>query len=81
LILLAVAAAAPQVFGDRLGVAPVVSALLAVCLLLLLGVLEWSDCLSYGAAWDTFLWFSGEWVCVWGGVGEERAPAPAVVVW
>lgn len=33
--------------------------MLAVSALLATGVLSWSDCLSYTAAWDTLMWFTG----------------------
>jgi Sodium:sulfate symporter transmembrane region len=49
----------PQAFGDNFGVSPLEAALLAVSLLFLGGALSWKDCLQYGAAWDTFFWFSG----------------------
>ncbi|KAK1404177.1 dicarboxylate transporter 2.1, chloroplastic-like [Heracleum sosnowskyi] len=43
--------------GDALGVANVVSAMLGLSILLLLGVLDWDDCLSETSAWDTLIWF------------------------
>ncbi|KAJ0981417.1 hypothetical protein J5N97_009672 [Dioscorea zingiberensis] len=46
------------VFGDALGIASVVSAMLGLSILLLLGVLEWDDCLSEKSAWDTLAWFA-----------------------
>lgn len=49
-----------QVFGSQLGVEPVTAAMLAVGCLLATGVLSWSDCLAYTAAWDTLIWFTGE---------------------
>lgn len=42
---------------DALGVASVVSAMLGLSILLLLGVLDWDDCLSEKSAWDTLIWF------------------------
>lgn len=47
------------VFGAQLGVEPVTAAMLAVGCLLATGVLSWSDCLAYSAAWDTLVWFTG----------------------
>jgi DASS family divalent anion:Na+ symporter len=52
------------VFGAPLGVEPVTASLLAVCILLATGVLQWSDCLAYNAPWDTLVWFTGVRVCV-----------------
>ncbi|KAI8554834.1 hypothetical protein RHMOL_Rhmol05G0127500 [Rhododendron molle] len=46
------------VFGDALGIASVVAAMLGLSILLLLGVLDWDDCLSEKSAWDTLAWFS-----------------------
>lgn len=46
------------VFGDALGIASVVAAMLGLSILLLLGVLEWDDCLSEKSAWDTLAWFA-----------------------
>ncbi|KAM1794055.1 hypothetical protein ACFX11_034574 [Malus domestica] len=46
------------VFGDALGVASVVTAMIGLSILLLLGVLNWDDCLSEKSAWDTLAWFS-----------------------
>lgn len=46
------------VFGDALGVPPVLAAMLALCALLATGVLSWQDCLGERSAWDTLLWFS-----------------------
>lgn len=37
--------------------ATVVAAMLGLSILLLLGVLDWDDCLSEKTAWDTFIWF------------------------
>ncbi|KAI8470394.1 MAG: Sodium/sulfate symporter [Monoraphidium minutum] len=47
------------VFGDRLGVPPVVAAMLAVGILVGAGVLDWrADCLrGTPQAWDTLFWF------------------------
>ncbi|XP_039127670.1 dicarboxylate transporter 2.1, chloroplastic-like [Dioscorea cayenensis subsp. rotundata] len=46
------------VFGDAFGIASVVAAMLGLSILLLLGVLEWDDCLSEKSAWDTLAWFA-----------------------
>ncbi|XP_057852098.1 dicarboxylate transporter 2.1, chloroplastic [Cryptomeria japonica] len=46
------------VFGDMLGIASVVAAMLGLSILLLLGVLDWDDCLSEKSAWDTLAWFA-----------------------
>ncbi|XP_077249896.1 dicarboxylate transporter 2.1, chloroplastic-like [Tasmannia lanceolata] len=46
------------VFGEALGIASVVTAMLGLSLLLLLGVLDWDDCLSEKSAWDTLAWFA-----------------------
>lgn len=46
------------IFGDALGIASVVSAMLGLSILLLLGVLEWDDCLNEKSAWDTLAWFA-----------------------
>jgi len=32
--------------------------MLGLCILLLLGVLNWDDCLSEKSAWDTLTWFA-----------------------
>ncbi|KAL1534355.1 cytochrome P450-dit2 [Salvia divinorum] len=46
------------IFGDALGIASVVAAMLGLSILLLLGVLDWDDCLSEKSAWDTLAWFA-----------------------
>lgn len=46
------------VLGDAIGVSSVVAAMLGLSILLLLGVLDWDDCLSEKAAWDTLAWFA-----------------------
>ncbi|KAI7727816.1 hypothetical protein M8C21_005954 [Ambrosia artemisiifolia] len=46
------------VFGDAIGIPSVVTAMLGLSVLLLLGVLEWNDCLSEKSAWDTLAWFA-----------------------
>lgn len=43
---------------DAFGIASVVAAMLGLSILLLLGVLEWDDCLSEKSAWDTLAWFA-----------------------
>ncbi|GAB4838421.1 hypothetical protein Ancab_027956 [Ancistrocladus abbreviatus] len=46
------------VCGERIGVSSVVAAMLGLSVLLLLGVLDWDDCLSEKSAWDTLAWFA-----------------------
>uniref|UniRef100_A0A0D6R1C5 Dicarboxylate transporter 2.1, chloroplastic n=1 Tax=Araucaria cunninghamii TaxID=56994 RepID=A0A0D6R1C5_ARACU len=46
------------VCGDMLGITSVVTAMLGLSVLLLLGVLDWDDCLSEKSAWDTLAWFA-----------------------
>lgn len=46
------------IFGETLGVASVVAAMLSLCILLILGVVDWEDCLREKAAWDTLTWFA-----------------------
>ncbi|CAI9104080.1 OLC1v1002691C1 [Oldenlandia corymbosa var. corymbosa] len=46
------------VCGDALGIPSVVAAMLGLSILLLLGVLDWDDCLSEKSAWDTLAWFA-----------------------
>ncbi|WOL08734.1 dicarboxylate transporter 2.1, chloroplastic-like [Canna indica] len=46
------------VFGDALGVPSVVAAMLGLSILLLLGVMNWDDCLNEKSAWDTLAWFA-----------------------
>ncbi|XP_073270120.1 dicarboxylate transporter 2.1, chloroplastic-like [Primulina huaijiensis] len=46
------------VFGDAIGIASVVAAMIGLSILLLLGVLDWDDCLSEKSAWDTLAWFA-----------------------
>ncbi|CAI9109550.1 OLC1v1009391C1 [Oldenlandia corymbosa var. corymbosa] len=43
--------------GKALDISSVIAALLGLSLLLLLGVLNWNDCLSEKSAWDTLTWF------------------------
>lgn len=43
--------------GQALNMATVVAAMLGLSILLLLGVLDWDDCLSEKTAWDTLIWF------------------------
>lgn len=43
---------------DTLGISSVVAAMLGLSILLLLGVLDWDDCLSEKSAWDTLAWFA-----------------------
>ncbi|KAG6711042.1 hypothetical protein I3842_05G034300 [Carya illinoinensis] len=46
------------VFGEAFGIASVVAAMIGLSILLLLGVLDWDDCLSEKSAWDTLAWFA-----------------------
>ncbi|KAB1206828.1 Dicarboxylate transporter 2.1, chloroplastic [Morella rubra] len=46
------------VFGETLGIASVVAAMIGLSILLSLGVLDWDDCLSEKSAWDTLAWFA-----------------------
>ncbi|KAL6003755.1 hypothetical protein ACLOJK_004301 [Asimina triloba] len=46
------------VFREALGIASVVAAMIGLSILLLLGVLDWDDCLSEKSAWDTLAWFA-----------------------
>ncbi len=46
------------VFGDFIGVDATTSGLLGLTILLVTGVLKWSDILSEKSAWDTFIWMS-----------------------
>ncbi|KAI7734633.1 hypothetical protein M8C21_019008 [Ambrosia artemisiifolia] len=46
------------VFGDAIGISSVLTAMIALSILLLLGVLEWEDCLKETSAWDTLVWFA-----------------------
>ncbi|KAL5563307.1 hypothetical protein UlMin_033054 [Ulmus minor] len=46
------------IFGDGLGIPSVVAAMIGLSILLLLGVLDWEDCLSEKSAWDTLAWFA-----------------------
>ncbi|KAL8521149.1 hypothetical protein ACS0TY_011628 [Phlomoides rotata] len=46
------------IFGDALGIESVVAAMLGLSILLILGVLDWDDCLSEKSAWDTLAWFA-----------------------
>eukprot|EP00898_Chlorokybus_atmophyticus_P006494 jgi/Chlat1/6846/Chrsp51S06533 len=46
------------VAGEALKVSSVSAAMLGLSILLLSGVLQWSDCLNESAAWDTLAWFA-----------------------
>ena len=46
------------VLGPSVGVLPVEAALMGLCLLLVTGVMSWSDVLSHSPAWDTLIWFA-----------------------
>lgn len=43
---------------DTIGVSSVVAAMIGLSILLLLGVLNWEDCLNEKSAWDTLAWFA-----------------------
>jgi len=45
-------------YRDKIGVSSVVAAMLGLSVLLLLGVLDWDDCLNEKSAWDTLAWFA-----------------------
>ncbi|KAI5081691.1 hypothetical protein GOP47_0001434 [Adiantum capillus-veneris] len=51
-------AVALWVCGDKIGIPSVVAAMLGLSVLLVLGVLDWDDCLSEKSAWDTLAWFA-----------------------
>ncbi|KAF8117834.1 hypothetical protein N665_0008s0175 [Sinapis alba] len=46
------------IFGEAVGIASVVSAMIGLSTLLLLGVINWNDCLSDKSAWDSLTWFA-----------------------
>ncbi|KAI9120433.1 hypothetical protein K1719_007466 [Acacia pycnantha] len=46
------------IFGDTLGIASAVAAMIGLSILLVLGVLDWNDCLNEKSAWDTLAWFA-----------------------
>lgn len=46
------------IFGDAIGVPPVLAAMIGLCILLGTGVLTWKQCLEHSPAWDTFFWFA-----------------------
>ena len=46
------------VCGDALGIPAVTTAMMGLCVLLCTGVLQWRECLTYPAAWDTLFWFA-----------------------
>ncbi|XVF67249.1 hypothetical protein PTKIN_Ptkin10aG0105400 [Pterospermum kingtungense] len=46
------------VCGETFGIPSVVAAMIGLSILLLLGVLDWDDCLSEKSAWDTLAWFA-----------------------
>jgi DASS family divalent anion:Na+ symporter len=45
-------------YRDVIGVSSVVAAMIGLSILLLLGVLNWDDCLNEKSAWDTLAWFA-----------------------
>lgn len=46
------------IFGDTIGIASTVAAMIGLSILLLSGVLDWNDCLNEKSAWDTLAWFA-----------------------
>lgn len=46
------------ILREALGVSSVVAAMIGLSILLLLGVLDWDDCLNEKSAWDTLAWFA-----------------------
>ncbi|KAH0845285.1 LOW QUALITY PROTEIN: hypothetical protein HID58_091835, partial [Brassica napus] len=46
------------IFGEAIGVSSVVSAMIGLSTLLVLGVINWNDCLSDKSAWDSLTWFA-----------------------
>ncbi|KAK9165768.1 hypothetical protein Scep_000959 [Stephania cephalantha] len=46
------------IFGEAIGIGCAVAAMLALCTLLMSGVLNWDDCLGEKSAWDTLAWFA-----------------------
>jgi len=46
------------ILGTKLGVDATAAALLGLCLLLICGVLKWSDVIKEKSAWDTFIWMA-----------------------
>ncbi|KAI9095690.1 hypothetical protein K1719_026250 [Acacia pycnantha] len=46
------------IFGGTIGIPSAVAAMIGLSLLLVLGVLDWNDCLNEKSAWDTLSWFA-----------------------
>ncbi|KAK4252794.1 hypothetical protein QN277_014336 [Acacia crassicarpa] len=46
------------VFGETLGIPSAIAAMIGLSVLLVLGVLDWNDCLNEKSAWDTLSWFA-----------------------
>ncbi|MCH81717.1 dicarboxylate transporter 2.1 chloroplastic-like [Trifolium medium] len=46
------------IFGETIGIASAVAAMIGLSILLVLGVLNWEDCLNEKSAWDTLAWFA-----------------------
>ena len=46
------------VFGGQLSIHPTSTAILGLCFLLVVGVLNWKDILAEEVAWDSLIWFS-----------------------
>jgi DASS family divalent anion:Na+ symporter len=56
--LIATALISAWIFGSALGLDSTVAALMGLALMLLLGVLNWSDICRDHEAWNTFVWFA-----------------------
>jgi len=46
------------IFGSKIGVGGVASAIVGLAALLITGVISWKECLAEGPAWDTLTWFA-----------------------
>ncbi|XP_028753175.1 dicarboxylate transporter 2.1, chloroplastic [Neltuma alba] len=46
------------IFGETLSIPSAVAAMIGLSVLLVLGVLDWNDCLNEKSAWDTLSWFA-----------------------
>jgi len=57
------------VFGDKIGIKAVVSALMCLSFLIFTSVLTWDELLRIPGAWDTFIWF-GALIAMAGGLKE-----------
>lgn len=45
------------IFGKKIGIEPVIAAMVGLSILLLAGVLEWKALVKIDSAWETFVWF------------------------